>query len=113
MHRSKRRQFPKQPTIPAAVDAPAPGGYLILTCRDQRTGWRNADSRPATLPAAEDLADAIAADTSEGPVMVKVVHPVTGNTVYISGAARLDDVLPTRDARAPSARDEAHGGAPR
>ena len=71
-------------------------GYIIWIYRDRRTGWQDVEVRFTKLKDAKHLADAIAADTKDGPVLVKVEHPATNEIIYGAAGGKLGDVFPGR-----------------
>lgn len=69
-------------------------GYIIGIYRDQTAGWRDVEAQFAKLKDAIKLADAIAAEMEDGPVLVRVQHAATKITVYVAAAGRLGDLFP-------------------
>ena len=69
-------------------------GYTIGIYRDHELGWRDVEAQFATLKDAKNLANAIAAETEDGPVLVRVQHTATKTTLYVAAAGRIGDLFP-------------------
>lgn len=69
-------------------------GYIISIYRDYNAGWQEVGVQPFTLKVAKTIADAIATETKDGPVVVTVRHSSHKDTLYVAAGGRLDDLFP-------------------
>jgi len=71
--------------------------YIVSTYRGKATGWQDLADRPEGLADARACVKAIIGNAGGEPIVVKVVHPTTGKTMYMDYAGRLADLVPGRE----------------